>query len=221
MLEEGALGRGRRGSRTPESGGSSSNQSPQPDSWRKTRRNESRRSRTPRRRQRAASGLALLDSRKGLCLSSVVLHRDDALVPEMHDGRGLRRPVGAADLTGVRDDDHSVLSAFQELQVTLGEALLVPVAKRLHDVVSAMAVPLPRLGRMLLHIRVEDLLDRFEVTLTPSFQALPRDLGRLAVHLTRIRPYFNGGRRSGVLSLGARPDRGRVSLASSSGATAN
>jgi hypothetical protein len=37
MLEEGTLGRGRRGSRTPESGGSSSNQSPQPDSWRKKR----------------------------------------------------------------------------------------------------------------------------------------------------------------------------------------
>ena len=94
----------------------------------------------------------------------------------------------------MRDDDHSVLAAFQELQVALGEALLVPLAKRLHDVISAVAVPLPGLGRMPLHIPVEDLLDRFEVALTPSLQALPSDLGRLAVHVTRIRPYFAGRR---------------------------
>src|SRR5678816_243123 len=90
----------------------------------------------------------------------------------------------------IRDSDHSVLSAFQELQVAVGEALLVPFAKRLHDVVSAVAVPLPGLGRAPLHIGVEDLLDRFEVALTPSLQALPRDLGRLVAHVTRIRPYF-------------------------------
>jgi hypothetical protein len=90
----------------------------------------------------------------------------------------------------------SLLSAFQELQVALGEALLMPLAKRLHDVVSAMAVPLPGLGRMPLHIGVEDLLARLEVALTPSLQALPRDLGRLAIHLNRIRPYFKGRRAS-------------------------
>jgi hypothetical protein len=32
----------------------------------------------------------------------------------------------------VRNDDHSVLSAHQELQVALGEGLLMPFAKRLH-----------------------------------------------------------------------------------------
>ena len=74
MLEEGTLGRGRRGSRTLESGGSSSNQSPQPESWRKKRRNESRRWRTPRRAQRGTSGLPLLESRNGLGFSSIILH---------------------------------------------------------------------------------------------------------------------------------------------------
>jgi hypothetical protein len=55
MLDEGALGRGRRGSRTPEYGGNSSNQSPHPASRRKKRRTERRRSRTLGRRQRALS----------------------------------------------------------------------------------------------------------------------------------------------------------------------
>jgi hypothetical protein len=108
-------GRRRRGSRTPESGGSSSDQSPQPDSWRKKRRNESRRWHTPRRPQRGASGLPLLDSRNRLGFGSVILHRDDALVPEVHDGRGLRRPLGATDLARVRDDDHGLFSAVAEL----------------------------------------------------------------------------------------------------------
>src|SRR4029450_8791986 len=120
MLEEGALGRGRRGSRTPTSGGSSSYQSPQPESWRRKRTNERRRSRTLRRRQRAASGLRLRGSRKGLGLRSVILHRDDAFVPELHHGRDLRWPFGAADLAWMRDDDHGVLSAVSELQVARG-----------------------------------------------------------------------------------------------------
>src|SRR5512132_2242764 len=119
MLEEGALGRGRRGSRTPMSGGNSSNQSPQPESLRKKRTNERRRSRTLRRRQLAASGLLPRDSRKGLGLRSVILHRDYAFVPEPHYGRDLRWPVGAADLAWMRDDDHGVLPAVPELQVAL------------------------------------------------------------------------------------------------------
>ena len=119
MLEEGAPGRGRRGSRTHASGGSSSNQSPQPESWRKKRTNERRRSRTLRRRQRAASGLLVLDSRKGLGLRSVILHRADAVVPKLHDGRDLGWPVGPADVAWLRDDNHGVLSAFCELHVAL------------------------------------------------------------------------------------------------------
>src|SRR5512132_1292781 len=190
MLEEGALGRGRRGSRTHASGGSSSNKSPQPESWRKKRTNERRRSRRLRRRQRAASGLLLMDSRKGLGLGSVILHRDDAFIPELHYGRDLRWPAGAADLAWVRDDNHGV-SAFPELQVALGEALLIPLAKRLHDLVAPVAVPLTRLSRVPHHIAVEDLLDRTEVALMPSCQALPGDLGQLAVHLTSIRSQFD------------------------------
>jgi hypothetical protein len=63
MLEEGALGRGRRGSRTPECGGNSSNQSPQPASRWKKRKTERRRSRTLGRRQRAlAAGLMFTSS---------------------------------------------------------------------------------------------------------------------------------------------------------------
>jgi hypothetical protein len=30
----------------------------------------------------------------------------------VHDGGGLRRPVGAADLARVRDDDHGLFSAL-------------------------------------------------------------------------------------------------------------
>jgi hypothetical protein len=33
---------------------------------------------------------------------------------------------------------------------------------------------------------------------TPSLQALPRDLGRLAAHVTRIRPGFTGRRRRAI-----------------------
>src|SRR6266566_8787159 len=201
MLEEGTLGGGRRGSRTPESGGSSSNQSPQPDSWRKKRRNERRRWRTRRRPQRGASGLPLLNGRNGLGFGSVVLHGDDALVPELHDGRGLRRPVGAADLARVRDDDHGLFSAVSELQLAPRESLLVSLTQRPDDLVASVTVPLTRLEPAPLHVRVEDLLDRLEVALTPSLQALPRDLGWLAAHvpqdtpvLQRPRGLFVGGR---------------------------
>src|SRR5512132_342595 len=189
MLEEGALGRGRRGSRTPMSGGSSSNQSPQPESLRKKRTNERRRSRTLRRRQRAASGLLPRDSRKGFGLRSVILHRDDAFVPKPHYGRDLRWPFGAADLAWMRDDDHGVLSAVPELQVAFGEALRIPLTQRLHDLVSPVAVPLPRLSRVPHDITVEDFLDRTEVALAPGCQALPGDLGRVAVHVTSIRSH--------------------------------
>src|SRR6266516_1133185 len=200
MLEEGTLGGGRRGSRTPESGDSCSNQSPQPDSWRKKRRNESKRWRTLRRPQRGASGLPLLDSRNGLGFGSVVLHRDHALVPELHDGRGLAPPVAAADLARVRDDDHGLFSAVSELQLAPREALVVTLTQRPDYIVTSVAVPLTRLEPAPLHIWVEDLLDRLEVALTPSLQALPRDLGRLAVHVTRIRRCLTSRRASLVRS---------------------
>lgn len=187
MLEEGALGRGRRGSRTSAPGGGSTNQSPHPASRRKKRRTDRRRSRTVRRRQRAKSGLPLLDSRNSLGLGSVVLHRDNALVLELHEGRNLRWPVGAADFTRVRDDDYSMLSAFPKLHVAFRETLLVPLAERLHDLVSPAAVPLTTLSRVPHHVRVEDSLHRPEVALAPSCQALPRDLGRVSAHVTSIR----------------------------------
>jgi hypothetical protein len=40
-------------------------------------------------------------------------------------------------------------------------------------------------------ITVEDFLDRAEVALTPSCQALPGDLGRVAAHVTSIRSHFD------------------------------
>ena len=100
----------------------------------------------------------------------------------------------------MRDDDHSVLSAFAELQIALGKALLVPLAKRPHDLVSPVAVPLTRLSRLPHHITVEDSLDRPEVALTPSCQALPGDLGRVAVHVISIRSHFDDRRVSIVTS---------------------
>src|SRR6266516_8137163 len=215
MLEEGTLGGGRRGSRTPESGDSCSNQSPQPDSWRKKRRNESKRWRTLRRPQRGASGLPLLDSRNGLGFGSVVLHRDHALVPELHDGRGLRRPGGAADLARVRDDDHGLFSAVSELQLAPRESLVVTLTQRPDYIVASVAVPPARLEPAPLHVRVEDLLDRLEVALTPSLQALPRDLGRLAVHFTRIRPYFTG-RRAYLARLGFMPGEALLTVSETS-----
>jgi predicted kinase len=163
-----------------------------------------------RRRQRAASGLLLLDSRKGLGLGSVILHRDDAFVPEPHYGRDLSWPVGAADLAWARDDDHGLLSAVPELQVALGEALLIPLAKRLHDLVSPVAVPLTRLSRVPHDITVEDFLDRTEVALTPSCQALPGDLGRVAAHVTSIRSDFDDRRPSHPGSAAAPLFRGAL-----------
>src|SRR4029434_4172434 len=70
--------------------------------------------------------------------------------------------------------------------VALREALLIPLAKRLHDLVPPVAVPFARLSRVPHHITVEDFLDRTEVALTPSCQALSGDLGRVAVHITRL-----------------------------------
>ena len=90
----------------------------------------------------------------------------------------------------MRDDYHGVLSALPELQVALGEALLIALAKRLHDLVSPVAVPLTRLSRVPHHITVEDFLDRAEVAFTPSCQALPGDPGRVAAHVTSIRSHF-------------------------------
>src|SRR5262249_2512040 len=110
------------------------------------------------------------------------LHRDDLAVREPDDRCDLRWPLVATRLPRLRDHDHDVITRVEELDRSASEAFVVAVTNRPHHVGPILAVPLPRLEREPLHIRIEDRLDRVEVALLPGRESPSGDLERLATH---------------------------------------
>ena len=104
-LAEGVLGRGLRGSRTNESGGDSSNQSPQPASCWMKRTSDRTRSRRRRRSQWGASGLRLASSctslgRFGASTPDETGRPDpDCRARAHHQRQRVRRDAGSAGVT--------------------------------------------------------------------------------------------------------------------------
>src|SRR5439155_4264080 len=68
--------------------------------------------------------------------------------------------------------DHRVLSAVDELEVSGGEALLVALPKRAHDVATVVAVPFAGLEPPPLDVWIELCLEGGEVSSLPGLESI-------------------------------------------------
>src|SRR5438034_4514579 len=120
---------------------------------------------------------------QGFLLRPEVPHGRDLPLVERDDGGHFLWPLGSADLGRVSHHDDRVSPSVENVDPSAGEPLLVAVPKRLHDILSAVTVPVSRLERAPLHAGIQHRLNRRQVALLPGVEALPRQRYRLIAHM--------------------------------------
>jgi hypothetical protein len=206
----GVCGRGLRGSRTNESGGRSSRRkSPQRRSERRKRSVAKTRLSRLGRSRRQVTSLRLRNRLNSLERRRAHPPWSDSPAstrPCRPESPSRSQPLRATRHRRSRLDERRLsgaLSAVLELESSLGEPLLVPLAKYPHHVIAVVTVPLTGLEPKPLNVRVKDSLQCLEVASTPGLQPLAGDCGQLARHDSRIDPAGGSLEAETGVTLGA------------------